>query len=319
MKNLLQNSLLFILASLLSLLVGEGIVRFYTHHSLIYDIEMTRYALHLKTPHANPSIGFVHRQNSDGVFMGVELKTNSTGQRAPHDYPLAPGPRVRVAHLGDSLTLGWGVKEEESFVSLLNQGETEMLNFGHGNFNAEQISAYYADHVVEFKPRLVIYNYFINDAEVTPPNGVKGANLLSHSMLLSFVWSRMRMLFPSTLGVNNDFVSYYKDLYDGPGWSKTEQALIRLKAAVEDNGGKLIVVLLPELHDPRQYPFLSEHKKIGEFLTSQNIRFVDLLPVFSQVEDPRTLWVARDDAHPNALAHKMIAEAEAKIIADALK
>ena len=35
---------------------------------------------------------------------------------------------------------------------------------------------------------------------------------------------------------------------------------------------------------------------------------MDLAPHFITETSPLTLWVARDDAHPNAKAHRLIAE-----------
>jgi hypothetical protein len=35
---------------------------------------------------------------------------------------------------------------------------------------------------------------------------------------------------------------------------------------------------------------------------------IDLAPRFRDVDDPHALWVSLDDAHPNARAHRMIAD-----------
>ena len=72
---------------------------------------------------------------------------------------------------------------------------------------------------------------------------------------------------------------------------------------------ELHVVLLPELHDPQNYPFAAEHAKLTDFLEQNGISHLDLAPAFEDVADPFSLWVALDDAHPNALAHRRIAEA----------
>ena len=66
--------------------------------------------------------------------------------------------------------------------------------------------------------------------------------------------------------------------------------------------------MLPELHDLVEYPFSAEYAKVADFLRKNDIAVLDLTDSFAGYEDAEGLWVAPDDAHPNALAHKMIAE-----------
>lgn len=135
-----------------------------------YDVEMTRYALELKSAQAPPEIGFVHKPSKRANLMGVEVAINSRGIRGP-EFSIAPAPGVRrILFLGDSLTLGWGVKEDATFArvlerSLSKQHPVEILNTGHGNFNSAQEAGYYFDYARPWGSRQVVVFYFINDAE----------------------------------------------------------------------------------------------------------------------------------------------------------
>jgi hypothetical protein len=71
---------------------------------------------------------------------------------------------------------------------------------------------------------------------------------------------------------------------------------------------------LPELHNLVDYPFGAEYAKVSGFLRENSIPVIDLTDDFAGYENPETLWVALDDAHPNALAHKMIAEYSLKFL-----
>jgi lysophospholipase L1-like esterase len=104
---------------------------------------------------------------------------------------------------------------------------------------------------------------------------------------------------------------YYADLYrDGqPGWERTKAAFAELARACRARGIPLKVVLLPELHEPGKYPFAREHGLLMQHLRGLGIEVLDLAPAFSDAKDPHALWVSLDDAHPNALAHRRIAEA----------
>jgi hypothetical protein len=68
------------------------------------------------------------------------------------------------------------------------------------------------------------------------------------------------------------------------------------------------VVILPELHQLDPYTFSREHRLIVDFLQSEGIETLDLADFFRSVEDPTSLWVSFDDAHPNARAHSLIAK-----------
>ncbi len=68
-------------------------------------------------------------------------------------------------------------------------------------------------------------------------------------------------------------------------------------------------MLLPELHDPARQPFAEQHAKVMAFLARNGIEALDVTPAFKDVTEPLKLWVAPDDAHPNADAHAIIAKA----------
>jgi hypothetical protein len=76
-----------------------------------------------------------------------------------------------------------------------------------------------------------------------------------------------------------------------------------------DAGIPLRLMLIPELHAPgKDYPFRDIHAIVTDAARREGIPVLDLVDSFDGV-DPPSLWVSRGDAHPNALAHKIIAEA----------
>ena len=77
------------------------------------------------------------------------------------------------------------------------------------------------------------------------------------------------------------------------------------------------MVLLPELHAPAQQLFAPEYARVTGFLREHGIASLDLSPRFAGEQDPISLWVAPDDAHPNARAHRSIADYSLEFIAEA--
>ncbi len=55
------------------------------------------------------------------------------------------------------------------------------------------------------------------------------------------------------------------------------------------------------------YPFGYIHDRVRAICADEHVRCLDLLPPFSTIKDPRTMWVSPFDAHPNAMANKRAA------------
>jgi lysophospholipase L1-like esterase len=308
----------FVVSLLLFLVLLEVTLQIYTRLFIYYDVEMSRYATEIKQKSDNPRIGHEHIPGSSAHLMGVDVEINSDGLR-DGEYPVARTDAYRIAVLGDSLTFGWGVPKEASFEALLEEQlntlrPTEMINFGHGNYNTDQQVSLFKKKGLKYNPDKVVVFYFINDAEVTPVRSKWTP--LARLRSVTFLWSRVRgLLSNSSSGAT--FESFYADLYrdDQPGFEALQQAFLELRDLCLRDGIALQVVLLPELHDLVNYPFAVEYGKVSAFLAQNGIAALDLTPSFAGYENAEALWVAPDDAHPNEMAHKMIADFSLEFIA----
>jgi lysophospholipase L1-like esterase len=293
------------------LLLGELVLRAYLSRNIFYDVEMSRYALTLKVDSPNPLVGHHHRPNANATLMGVELRTNADGFR-DDDYPVEKGDRRRVVFLGDSLTLGWGVDKEETFEHLLerdldSKSPTEILNLGVGNYNTTQELNLLIDKGLKYDPDQVVLFYFINDAEPVPAKSKLPG--LGRFRIITFFWSRVKALM-ARLSPTIGFQEYYSALYreGSEGWEGSKAAFLELQRLSGEHGFDFRVVVLPELHELVDYTFAAEHRLLTDFLDENGIRFLDLAPSFREQRDPQSLWVSFDDAHPNARAHRLIAD-----------
>jgi lysophospholipase L1-like esterase len=302
-------------AALISFLIFIIIVlvfmQIYTRIFIYYDVEMSRYAVEVKQRADNPNIGHVHRPGAEAYLMGVDVSINSDGLR-DNEYPVERTNKYRIAVLGDSLTFGWGVEKELTYEVQLEEmlsesRPTEMINFGHGNYNTVQQLNLFKEKGLKYNPDKVVLFWFINDAEVTP---VRSKWLwVSRLRSVTFLWSRVRGLL-SRGSSGQTFESFYSDLYedDQPGFIAMKEAFLELRGITEELSIELKVVMIPELHNLVEYPFAAEYDKVSSFLESNDVAVLDLTESFAGYENPAELWVAMDDAHPNALAHRMIAE-----------
>ncbi|MCZ6464572.1 MAG: SGNH/GDSL hydrolase family protein [Proteobacteria bacterium] len=319
MKSFLSNLLWIVTTLVVSLLIIEGVSRAIYSRKLDYQIEMSRYAATLKRSSAHYEVGHEHRPSQSVHLMGVDVVTNSHGFRSAEVTLEKPEDVYRVMLLGDSLTLGWGVEVEEIFARHLEDGlrqrltgpgrvrEVQVINTGVGNYNTDQEVAFFEARGRAFQPDLVILNYFINDAEPTPRK--KSPFLLQYSYLGMSLWGRLD-LFKRLYLTQNDFSNYYPGLYeeDQAGWRRARDAMGRLARLAEENGFGLVMFLLPELHAVGpQYGFEEIYDRVRAAALAAGVPHVfDLSPAFAR-EQPETLWVSMDDAHPNAKAHAILA------------
>jgi len=311
LKNLLIRLLAILIVFIVILAIGEVLIRSYLHFNTAYDIEMTKYAINLKNDSENKLIGHVHRPNKSMELMDVMVDINSDGHR-DKEYPVTKTDKHRIIFLGDSLTFGWGVKQEETFATLIeedmnSQSPTEVINFGTGNYNTEQEVNLFIDKGLKYNPDKVVLFYFINDAEITPEKS--GLWFLGYSQFISFNWSRINSLLNNFLP-SKSFQEYYESLYDEDqqGWINARKAIIQLRDICESKGIEFQVVLLPELHDVNNEIFANVYDNLALFLAENNIDYLNLAKLFKNHPDQIQLWVSYDDAHPNNIAHKKIAQ-----------
>ena len=96
------------------------------------------------------------------------------GFRGPAIAEKSAAGVARIAFVGDSIAMGWGVAEQETFAhrvieDLVRQGrKVDGFNLGVGNYNTTQELALFQDVGVRLKPDIIVLAYFINDAEPIP-------------------------------------------------------------------------------------------------------------------------------------------------------
>jgi len=316
---LVPRLLALFIGLLVAAMSAEAATRLLERFVLFYDLEMAKYASQLKIPAEDPDQAHRHRPHAKARLMGVEIALNSIGLRNAEVPARKSAGTVRILVLGDSIAMGWGVEEKDCFARRLEgrlnrrAAETggpayEVVNAGVGNTNTVQEWAYFKNAGHRLDPDMLLLAFFINDAEPVPR--MSRSFLLNHSHFAVLAWSKLNrvraLLFPG-----QGYREYYRSLYadSNPGWPRCRKALLELSAFCAQNRKKLLVILLPELHDLREpYPFQDAQRRVEEVLRSSSVEVLDLFPHFKGLEG-RSLWVSSDDAHPNAIAHERIAEA----------
>lgn len=320
-KTFFAQCLALIIGVVLALTIGELFVRLVFRRSMDFDMEMWKYANDVKIASDNPDRAHEHRPNRRTSLMGVEVVTNSFGLRGPETTLEKPPGVFRIVVLGDSVTMGWGVLQDQTYPAVLEKMLNkhppvgwpvnryyEVLNLGVGNYNTVQEVTTLQEIGLKFNPDLILLGYFINDAEPTPIP--KKGFLIEHSYLFAFIVSRLRTLSWGNARIPT-YREYYTKLYEPaqPGWLAAQSALAKLAATSSTHKIPSEVFIIPELHDlSLNYPFTEIHNRLKTHCERLGIPVVDLFPYFLN-RVPETLWVSSTDAHPNAKGHELIARA----------
>ncbi len=319
-KGLAPKFAVAIVALLVMLLALELITRVtFNSNGMHFAIEMWKYAKIMKRDAQVDGMGHEHEPGIEARLMGTDVKINTLGLR-DGEYSLEKDDNVlRILALGDSITFGWGVDIDDTYTKVLERTlndrgaeespiRFEVINSGVGNYNSVMEAAYLSERGLMLEPDVVMLGYFLNDAEPLPVPS--GGLLAEHSYLYVFAASGFDAISRQFLG-RGDWRDYYSGLYkpSNPGWKDCQAALRRLADACHQRDIPLLVLLIPELHLlGADYPFRDVHQQVADLFTKQDVEVLDATTAFDG-EDPQTLWVSRQDAHPNAKGHRILAEA----------
>ncbi|MFO1121607.1 MAG: GDSL-type esterase/lipase family protein [Hyphomicrobiales bacterium] len=309
-RNILGSAILFLVALGVSLLAGEFILRLQNSSMKNYNIEMWRYAKELKTPSAVPELGHEHLRNTSAVLQSVDIRLNEYGLRGGPLEPLPPGGR-RILFLGGSITLGWGVPEEETVTARLQQQfatdgqQVQVLNAGIGNYNALRYTENFFRNLEDLKPTDIVVEYFLRDAEQLDSGG--GNILLRNSELAVTVWAAIQ----NVLGPKGEtaLVDHYNAVYDpaSEGFKTMRAQLKKLADYARQNNIRIYLAMMPDVHNLTNYPFLKIHQQMEQIAKEDGYTYVDLLPGFLDLK-PEDIWAMPGDPHPNGLGHKIMAD-----------
>ena len=87
----------------------------------------------------DPDVGYTHVPNQTGWIDAGIVTINSLGFRGPDVVLPKPPGRTRIVVIGDSLTLGMGVREDETYCSSSSSGFAPRT---HGAISTSSISAF---------------------------------------------------------------------------------------------------------------------------------------------------------------------------------
>jgi hypothetical protein len=308
-----------VISVLLSFLLAEGVCRFLNigdSRVVIWQEERTQGEIYPYKP--NGKLVYTYPDNPRGYFNQkneVSGTINAKGFRGPDLAFEKPNGITRIAFLGDSFTLGMGVKDNDTLPASFERAiqskypNTQVLNFGISATSTKEQIKLLEEYVIKFKPDVVVIVVFLNDA-----NRTGTINFISRPKMLAQV--RKNSFFINALIDSvekpiryQEMIRHYQDGYveGSPGWEAIKTALSKGKTLSEKQKFQLVVAVYPVLFQlDDKYPFRHIHKTIEDYCSSFKIPFFDLFDGFIG-KNASQLWVHKTDQHPNEIAQRIAA------------
>ena len=316
-----ENFYTLIISSLLSFALVEGICRLENIGSPEVAVWREERVKGNNSPYIykpNGKLRYHYPDNPRGYFdeKNEVLGTiNAKGFRGLDRSFEKESRKIRLAFLGDSFTLGLGVRDEDTLPADVehelqkNYGNVEVLNFGVTDSDTSDQIKLLEKYVLEFKPDIVVIVLFLNDANRTATIEFLSrpwvfTKIRKHSYFINaFVGSIEKII------MSKKMIRHYREgfLEDSPGYQSIKSALRKGKLLSSEHQFYFVVALYPlpfQLNE--RYPFRFIHQMIEDFCAAENIPFVDLFNAFLGKRD-KEMWVHPTDQHPNEVAHRLAA------------
>jgi lysophospholipase L1-like esterase len=285
-----------------------------------------------------------------GIYL-KPVRINNQGFRGP-DFKLEKRPHsFRIICLGDSVTFGWSVGDDETYPAQLstllkqkNPGcDIEVLNLGVTGYTSFQGKQLFLAFAQELKPDVVIMGFGQNDrypallsdeehfqAGTWQPNKID--LVLRHSQVYKLLKSGVVYTERRRQGLSLDPKTYFPKLKR----KVSEQEYLANIKIISDECGKIgcrLVMLNDDFPSLPQDPALQSleqlEKKSGASLPADfkqwnllkansqaalesGAAMLDLRGLFGGQNDPDALMI--DKGHPNKQGHQIIADSIAQIM-----
>ncbi|MDR3636818.1 MAG: SGNH/GDSL hydrolase family protein [Isosphaeraceae bacterium] len=262
--------------------------------------------------------------NQDKVFLDRPFRTNPQGQR---DHPYTrekPSGTFRIAVLGSSMDMGWGVTTEETYVNLLEgwlnehaakrgvDRRFEVLNFAVAAYAPLQRLESYRRKAREYQPDMVIYSATLLDLRLTE---IHLCDVYSDNVK-DLPYEFLRRIVAES-GLNDDDLrrdaegrlftkERIKQKLRPRYWSIYDGVLGTLAADCRSEGLPLACVIVPRVGSADAPEARAETvARLRGIAAHHALTLFDLSNTFDHV-DPSQLEIAAWDDHPNALGHKRL-------------
>jgi len=253
---------------------------------------------------------------------------NSRGYRDVDHTRQKPAGVTRILILGDSLTYGQGVADDEIYPKLLAElasPQIEVITLARRGWSTGDELAALRREGLAYDPDIVVVGVVTNDPE--PPDPEPNGRQLEWKM---FTCTRLDLdVFRfldyqiNRLGdqcrLRYSYMAWELDLYDPdkPYWSSWQQTVRQFGELLESRGILAFAFALPSPVDPQSEDYRRKYSLLAQEFTEAGFQTVDLWPAYARefASVPyKSLRALPNDGHPNSELHAFYAREIWKVL-----
>ena len=261
----------------------------------------------------NPKVSRFYFNQPTNAYPGcVFYSVNNLGFR--NTYPVLETKAdmsERVIFVGDSMTYGFGVLEEDTFIVKLeknfreNGKKVEVINAAEPGAGLANYTEIVKNKILKLHPDILVIGINLNDIIDFP------TSLIIEKISRRFAWSIREysklvdfICFAIEKNMSaNENIAGMLDSYTPEKLSNFKGFIQEMNGLAKKNNSKLYIMVHPIFYDFDDYDFEKIHKDIDQVLTEEKIPFHDFLEDFKE-DDAEDLWITKNDQHPNEIAHE---------------
>ena len=324
MRKTLLRVLIVFGALILAVFVCELAVRVIDPHGVSDSFNNESYRVDLLEVVGEPRL-YRHLADREVKMRGFSIHTDSRGARGVERKTPKPDDTKRMLFLGDSVTFGWGVSDDETFVALIepwltenDENTWETVNLGHMGYDTTQELGAFDEAGLLYEPDVVVVVFVDNDVvpmahvlsqqqqdPLTDPNISEEAKDVFRTL------NRLNRLRPY-LPYISAFGAYHYVNQHPAGQTGSTQHAQELGIDVEE-GWRLCQVGLAALRDRcsargARFCVLDyySHEMLEEYCRVENIPYGSIS--FTEEETLTGVRNSDSDAHANQNGHRILTE-----------
>jgi lysophospholipase L1-like esterase len=292
---------------LIGLLEGAAYIWERNQANSLYAWELVASRRMVWVQYPEPGAGYtLMKPGSHYEWQNISVEINSHGLRGPETSYEKPPSTFRILNLGDSVVMGWGVREEDTYgqqlESLLNEAGSsdlcfEVINAGVPGWSLDNALAYLQAEGLRYEPDLVVL-------DVTIANDINGKSALlagndptplrwlsDHTYFWPFLQSKMSWAKAraqgrdrvDTIAPPTNPAKYFPIDSQSDRWTERWNTILEINELATENNARVALVLFP-----LEFQVLDEgystlpQELFMVWAAEAGIPALDLLPSFQQ-------------------------------------
>ena len=266
---------------------------------------------------ADEKIGYLLAPKQKLRRMGNYIEVNEYSMRSVEVDTKRPQNNLRFLLLGDSVANGgWWTDQtntisaliREQLTSVNQEQEVEVLNASANSWGPRNQLAY-LQRFGTFESQVLILLLNTDDLFAIAPTSLPVGRDRNYpdkkpSLALTEVYKRYLISPQPVPGM----AELQKEGGDRVGFNL--DAITKIKNISDEKDARLILAMTPLLRElgepgPKDYE-VEARSRLKEFTQSENIEYIDFLPLFNQSESPNSLY--RDHIHLSVLGNQLVSE-----------